>query len=460
MEKKWLKFYDPHVPRSIAYPDILLQQILDNAADHHPEKTAVFFFGGRVRYGELRAQANQFANSLKGLGFRRGDRLGLLLANMPQTIISAFGALKAGGVAVFFDPLGEEEELERQFNDTGVETLVVLDLVLRRVDKIFAKTKIKQFIITGVKDYLPFPRDFLFSLAARGRGLNVKLAKKPNIHLFKEFLSGSSSSPPSVDSGASNPEEVAAIQYTSGTSGLPKGVLLSHKNLVANILQAAAWIGKVEKGEETFLSVLPFHQAFGMTLCMNLPIHLAAMSIHLPRFEINQVLSAFKKHPPSLFPALPSMIELLASYPEIRGDKFSSVRTCWSVGKPLPVEELQNFERRFGRKVSEGYGLTEASPLTHANPVYGKRKAGSIGIPLPDTDAKIVTEMNGEKEVPAGEVGELIISGPQVMKGYWNMPEETSKTLRHGWLHTGDKARMDEEGYFYITGKLNKKVPS
>jgi len=347
--------------------------------------------------------------------------------------------------------------LERQFNDTGVETLVVLDLVLRRVDRIFAKTKLKHFIITGVKDYLPFPRDFLFSLAARGRGLNVKLAKKPNIHLFKEFLSRSSSSLPASEGRPGDPEEVAAIHYTSGTSGLPKGVLLSHKNLVANVLQAAAWIGKAEKGEETFLSILPFHQAFGMTLCMNLPIHLAAMSIQLPRFEINQVLPAFKKHPPSFFPALPSMIELLASYPEISEDKFSSVQTCWSVGRPLPVEDLQNFERRFGRKITEGYGLTEASPLTHANPVYGKRKAGSIGIPLPDTDAKIVTERNGEKEVPTGEVGELIVRGPQVMKGYWNMPQETSKALRHGWLHTGDKARMDEEGYFYITGKINKK---
>jgi len=190
MEKPWLKFYDPHVPKHIEYPRMLLQQILDDAADHFPGKTAVFFFGGRVNYGELRAQANRFAGALKGMGFRKGDRLGLLLPNMPQTIISAFGALKAGGVAVFFDPLEEEEELERQLNDAGVETLVVLDLVLRRVDKIFPRTKLKQFIITGVKDYLPFPKDFLFSLAARGRGMTVKVAKKPNIHLFKDFLLG------------------------------------------------------------------------------------------------------------------------------------------------------------------------------------------------------------------------------------------------------------------------------
>ena len=456
MENPWLKFYDPHVPKHIEYPGMLLQQILDDAADHFPRKTAVFFFGGRVNYGELRAQANRFAGALKGKGFRKGDRLGLLLPNMPQTIISAFGALKAGGVAVFFDPLEEEEELERQFNDAGVETLVVLDLVLRRVDKVFPRTKLKQFIIAGVKDYLPFPKDFLFSLAARGRGMTVKVAKKPNIHLFKDFLLGTSAAPSSLEASSNSPEDEAFILYTSGTSGPPKGVVLRHKNLVANLLQAATWIGEVEKGKEVFLSILPSHQAFGMTLAMNLPIYLAGMSIHLPQFEMGQVLSAVRKHRPSFFPASPPMIESLSTYPEITKYGVSSIKTCWSVGKPLGEEDLQNFERKVGRKVSEAYGLTEASALTHANPLYGKRKAGSIGLPLPDTDAKIVDPMNGAKELPAGGVGELIIRGPQVMKGYWNLPGETSRALREGWLHTGDLARMDEDGFFYITGKLGK----
>ena len=457
MEKPWLKFYDPHVPKHIEYPGILLQRILDDAADRFPGKAAVFFFGGRVNYGDLRAQANRFAGALKGTGFRKGDRLGLLLPNMPQTIISAFGALKAGGVAVFFDPLQEEAELERQFNDAGVETLVVLDLILRRVDKIFPRTKLKQFIITGVKDYLPFPKDFLFSLAARGRGMNVKVAKKPRIHLFKDFLLGGAADPSSLEESSNSPEDEAFILYTSGTSGPPKGVVLRHKNLVANLLQAATWIGEVEKGKEVFLSILPSHQAFGMTLAMNLPIYLAGMSIHLPQFEMGQVLSAVRKHRPSFFPASPPMIESLSTYPEITKYKISSLKTCWSVGKPLGEEDLQNFERKVGRKVSESYGLTEASGLTHANPLYGKRKAGSVGLPLPDTDAKIVDGGGGEKEIPPGETGELVIRGPQVMKEYWNRPEETQRALRGGWLHTGDLARMDEEGFFYITGKLGKE---
>jgi long-chain acyl-CoA synthetase len=373
MEKPWIKFYDRHVPEHLDYPRMGLQQILDDAADHFPEKPAAFFFGGRVNYGVLRAQANRFASALQGMGFRKGERLGLLLPNMPQTIISAFGALKAGGVAVFFDPLQEEEELERQFNDAGVEILVILDLVLRRVDKIFPRTRLKQFIITGVKDYLPFPRDFLFSLAARGRGINVRVAKKPNIRLFKDFLFGAPPDASSMEASPNNDEEEAVILYTRGTSGPAKGVRLSHKNLVAALLQATAWIGEVEKGKEVFLSILPSHQTFGMTLAMNLPIYLAGMSIHLPQFEMGQVLSAVRKHRPSFFPASPSMIESLSTYPEIMKYKISSIKTCWSVGKELEKEDLQSFERKVGRKVSEAYGLTEASGLTHANPLYGKR---------------------------------------------------------------------------------------
>jgi long-chain acyl-CoA synthetase len=454
MERPWLKFYGPHVPPSLEYPEVLLPKILDDAADQFPGKTAVFFFGGKIQYGPLRAQANQFANALKGIGFGKGDRLGLLLANMPQSIISAFGAMKAGGAAVFFDPLADEEELQRQFNDAQVEMLVALDLILPRVDKTFSRTGLKQFIITGVKDFLPFPKDFLFSLAAKGRGLNVKVAQKPNIKLFRDFLAGGRSGPPAGEGIPVGPEEVAAIQYTRGTSGPPKGVLLTHKNLMAGVLQVAAWSGNLKKGEETFLAIAPFHQAYGMTMGMNLPIYLAAKAIHLPRFETLQVLSAIKKHHPSFFPASPSMIETLSTYPQPDKNGISSIKNWWSMGGTLPEEVLQNFERKAGRKICAGYGLTEASPLTHAHPLTGEPKAGSVGIPLPDTDARIMDPASGRTEMAVGEAGELIIKGPQVMKGYWNRPKETAQILRQGWLYTGDKARMDEDGYFYVLGKI------
>jgi long-chain acyl-CoA synthetase len=457
MDRPWLRFYDPHVPRKLEYPDILLPQILEGAAEDFPDRVAVFFFGGKVRYRELRALADQFAHALLGTGLKRGDSLGLLLPNMPQAIVSAFGAWKAGLVVFFFDPLVEEKELERQFHDAGVETLVALDLLLPRVDPIFSKTRLKNFIITGVKDFLPFPRDFLFSLAARGRGLHVKLARKPNVSQFKEFLQRGRPEPLPPGETAADPEEVAVVQYTSGTCGTPKGVMLTHRNLTANFRQVSAWMGNFQRGKEIFSSILPFHQAFGLTLAMNLPISLAAGAIHLPKFENLQFLRAVKSSRPTFFPAWHSMLESLAWNPNLAGYKISSIQSYLSLGQPLPEDALQNFERKAGGKVIEGYGLTEASPLSHANPFSGRRKGGSVGIPLPDTEAKIVDPQDGEVELPAGEAGELLIRGPQVMKGYWNLPEETARTLRQGWLHTGDLARMDEDGFFYILGRLGKK---
>ena len=457
MEKPWLKFYDPPVPANLQYPDMLLQRILDDAANQFPEKIGAFFFGGKIKYAELRAQADQFAIALRSVGFHKGDRVGIVLPNMPQAIISAFGVFKAGGTAVFFDPREEEEKLERQINDSGVEIAVVFGLVLPRIDPIFSRTKLKQFIIAKVSDYLPFPRNFFFDLAAKGHGIHVKIAKKPNIHLFSDFLLKAQSGSAETEALPGRPDEAAVILYTGGISGSPKGVLLTHRNLIANLLQTSAWMGNLEKGKETFLSILPFHHAFGMTLAMNLPIYSAAMAIHQPQFEVTQVLSLIKKNRPTLFPASPSMIESLSNYPfDLNKFKTSGVKIFWSMGGPLEGEVMQNLERRVGRKVYEAYGLTEASPLTHANPIQGTRKIGSIGIPLPDTEAKIVDTESGEKELRVGETGELVVKGPQVMKGYWNQAEETARTLRQGWLHTGDLAQMDDDGFFYIRGKVKK----
>jgi len=458
MERPWLKFYDPHVPPNIEYPKILLPQILDEAADFFPGKTAVFFFGGRLNYAPLRVQANQFASALRRMGFQKGDRLGLLLANMPQAIISTFGTLKAGGIVFFFDPLAEEEELREQFVDAGVETAVVLDLIFPRVERILGQGQLKYLIVTGVQDYLPFPRNFFFSLAAKGRGMNVKVARKPNLFPFKEFLLTGRSNFSNLTGMPADPEEVAVVQYTKGSSGPAKGVVLSHRNLMASLFQMAAWMGKWERGRGAFLSIPPFHQPYGLTLAMNLPIHLAAVIVPLPRFDVQQALSLIRKHRLSFFPAWHSMIESLSYHPEAAKSKVSPVKISWSIGEPLLEEHLHKFEQRIGGKVSEGFGLAEASALTHANPIFGKRKVGSIGLPLPDTEAKIVDTHSGEKEVPVGASGELVIKGPQVMPGYWNRPEETRKTLRQGWLHTGYMARMDEDGFFYLAGQMSPKA--
>ncbi len=455
MEKPWLKFYDPHVPPHLDYPNLLLQDLLDQAADQFPDRVAVFFFGGKVKYAELRGMSNRFAHALKSIGLGEGDGLGLILPNMPQTIMSAFGALKAGVTPFFFDPLADDEDLKGQINDSGVKALVVLDLLLPRVDPIFSKTKVNNFIIAGVPDFLPFPRNFFFSLAARGRGIHVKVAKKQNIHPFRQFLEGGNPAPPSLEK-APRPQDVAAVQYIRGKDGRQTGALLTHKNLVANVVQVSTWMGKVRRGEETFFSILPFHQVQGMTLGLDLPIYLAAASVQLPRFEPVQFLDTVKKHRPSVLPLHPSMIEAVVWNPNLA--KFvSSVHTYVSVGERLTEEVLQNFERKAAGRIVEGYGA-DVAPLTHANPVSGTRKSGSVGIPLPDTEAKIVDPEKGAADLPPGKTGELIVRGPQITEGYWNRAEGAEKAaLRDGWLHTGDLAWMDEDGFFFFVGKKEEK---
>jgi len=457
MEKPWLKFYDPHVPKALEIPPILLPQVLDEAAGQFPDQVGVFFFGGKVRYRDLKTGADQFARALAEIGVKRGGRLGLLLPNMPQTIISAFGGMKAGVLVFFFDPLLEEDELRRQINESGAETVVVLDLLLRRIDPIFPQTRLKNFVIAGVKDFLPFPRNLLFSLAARGRGMHVKLAQKPNIYPFQEFLQKGRADQPMVDGNPLSPDDPAVVQYTSGKTGPPKGVLLTHRNLVSNILQVSAWFNNLKKGKEVFFSILPCHQALGLTLAVNLPIYLAGSSIHQPRFDPIQFLNTVKAQRPSAFPAQPAMIESLVWNPTLGKYRISSIQTYWSIGPSLAPEVLENYERKTGRRINEGYGLTEAAPLTHMNPFLGDRKPKSMGIPLPDTDARIIDPQDGRAELPIGKTGQLIIRGPQVMKGYWNQSEETERALREGWLHTGDLAWMDEDGFFYFVDKMKKK---
>ncbi len=454
MEKPWLKFYDPGVPHDIDVPSTPVFKILDDAADEFPNKAAIFFFGGKVNYASLRHQANQFARALAGIGFNPGGRIGMILPNMPQSVISFYGTLKAGGTAVFFDPLSEEDELERRVNDSSVEALVVLDLILPRVDPIFARTKVKHFIIAAVKEFLPFPRNVLFSLGTKARGIAVRIAKKENVHLFRDFLLSGAAPGQTAETGASSRAEDAAVIQYAGDTSQAKGAVLTHKNLLANLKQISSWI-EPERGKEIVLSISPFHESYGITLAMNLPVFLGGLSIQQPKFEEPQAVTAIKKIHPTIFPALSFMIQPLTTNPDFTGRPFG-VKTTLSTGAPIPVEVVERYERQTGGKICECYGLAEASALTHANPVGQKRKTGSIGLPLPGTEAKIVDPATGEKDMPAGEPGELAVRGPQIMKGYWNRGKETGQVLREGWLYTGDQARMDEDGFFFLLGKVKK----
>lgn len=449
----WLRFYDPHVPRSLSYPEISVAHLLAEAAAECPEKAAIYFFGSKLKYKTIQDHVQQFAQALISMGFLPGERLGIILPNMPQTIVGILGAMKAGGVAVLFDPLKEAAEIKKQLNAAQVEFLLILDLVWRRIKHIFPETKVRHFIIAGVKDYLSFPKNYFFQYAAKGKGIYVKILPEPQISLYADFLKKGEQLIANIPETNRRIAEEAAIFFTKGTTGLAKGVVLTYKNLIANFSQIKAWVGFPDKVAGPFLSVAPFHRGYGFILGMVLPIYLKTSIILFPHFDINQILPLFKKYRPYFFPANPAMIERMATYLGLEKFHVQDMKICWSGEGALAEEERESFEKKVGRKVCETYGLTEATALTHAQPVSGKGKLGSVGLPLPDTEAKIVDLEGGQRELPLGEVGELIVKGPQVMKGYFLRPEISNLVLREGWLFTGDLARMDEEGYFYIIGR-------
>jgi long-chain acyl-CoA synthetase len=451
VERPWLRHYDKGVPYTIGIPNRPLHRLLERAAKRFGKSTAIIFYGKRISYRKLDELANRFANSLLSLGVRKGDRVMILLPNIPQAVISCYGALKAGAIVVFSNPLFEEGELLRQINDSEANTLVTMSLYAELARRIKLKSDLKSVILTDVVDYLPLHRRILFKIFKGKRGIE---AEDESFYGFQSLLRLSSPTAPDVEV---SPGDVAIIEYTGGTTALPKGVMLTHSNLVANTLQTRHWIPDLKDGKEVFLSVLPFSHVYGMTAAMNAPVSLASAMILLPTFVTEEVLKSIKKYKPTIFPGVPAMYVAINNYPNVRKYGISSIRACISGAAPLPIEVQEAFEKLTKGRLVEGYGLTEASPVTHANPLNGLRKVGSIGIPIPSTEAKIVDIETGE-DLPPGEIGELLVRGPQVMKGYWKMPERTADVIKEGWLHTGDIASMDEEGYFRIISRKKEMI--
>jgi len=451
----WTRFYEPGVPDRLSYPNLTLGGVLAETARKFPDHTALAFFGKKISYAELDRLANRFAHALAGLGVGKGDRVALMLPNIPQMVIAYYGTVRAGAVAVATNPLYHSHELEVQLKDSGATVLVAVDMFYPVISPVLAKTSVGALVLCGIKDYLPFPLNLLYPIKARIDKQWVPVKRVPPIHDFVALLEKASDTPPAVPL---SPGDVAILQYTGGTTGIPKGAILTHRNLVVNAVQCRTWLTVRNEGEERILSVIPFFHVYGMTTAMNLGILIGAELILLPKFHTKEVLDTIKKHRPTIFPGIQAMYLAIGNYVKTHKYDLTSIKAAISGAGPLMREVQERFEQLTKSRIVEGYGLSEASPVTHANPIFGQRRSGSIGLPWPDTEARIVDLETGKRELPVGETGELVIQGPQVMQGYWNKPDETAQALRGGWLHTGDIGRRDEDGFFYIVDRIKDMI--
>jgi long-chain acyl-CoA synthetase len=459
--RPWLPHYDAGVPRTIAIPHVPLHHLLDSAVRRFPLNAALEFEGRRISYLRLGKEANRFAHALRSLGLEKGERVMLVLPNIPQMVVAFYGVLKAGGVAVFTLPTTEPQELVRQIKDSGARALVTLtlfDSLIEQVQQLLdpaSDSALQSIIFAHPADELP-PLKRLALLSAR-REQQKHLLDVPvdsRMHMFKRLLASHSPNDAAPPNLSVAPNDLAAIIYTGGTTDTPKGVMLSHRNLVANALQTRHWIPEAQEGRERFLCVLPLAHSYGLTTTLNVPIALAATLILKARFDVQDVLRTIQRQKPTIFPGVPQMYVAIKDTPGVRKYGISSLKACISGSAPLPVEVQEAFEKLTRGRLVEGYGLTEASPVTHANPLRGERKVGSIGVPFPSTEAKIVDLRRSKQSVPTGQIGELAVRGPQVMLGYWNRPLETQQALTgDGWLLTGDVAQMDNDGYFRIIAR-------
>ena len=459
-EKLWLKSYDKGVPGEIDFEDIPLPHILDRAAKLHPNATALIFMNAKLSYAQLKDQVDRLATALGRLGVKKNSRVAIQLPNLPQTVISYYAVQALGAQAVMTNPLYMPREIEHQWHDSGAEVAICADFLYEsKIKPLKAKLPVKHYIIASIPDYLRFPLNLLAPLKlkkAKPTPLIAKVQPGPDIHFFKTLVSTTPATPPKVSISM---DDLAVLQYTGGTTGVSKGAMLTQRNLSYNIQQARAWFPKIQETGEVFLAALPYFHVFGMTVSMNLPIYVASAMMLVPNpRDIPTMIKAIAKHRVTMMPAVPAIFNAINNHPEVGNFDLSSVKSCFSGSAPLPIEVLETFEKLTGSKIVEGFGLTETSPITHINPFDGKRKIGSIGVPVSSTECRVVDVSDGETDKAIGEEGELIIKGPQVMQGYWNMPDETAGMIKNGWCYTGDLATVDEEGYFKIVGRKKDMI--
>jgi len=459
---QWEAAYDRGVPRRLTYPRLPLHTLLEQTASAHPDTPATVFGGavggrcidGAMTYRQIDDLSDRFAAGLQELGVRKGDRVALVLPNCPQFVYAFFGALKAGAVVVPTNPLYTVRELHNQFADSGARVVVVLSRLYPQVAEAATSTSVERIVVTNVKEHFPLALRALFTLVReRKEGHRVDISGDPRAMWLKDVLIDAASRVP-VEVA---PEDLALLQYTGGTTGVPKGAMLSHGALVANVMQCKAWHASVRPGDR-ILAIMPFFHVYGLTVVMNLAVLNSMTMVLIPRPDLRHIFLAIQKHRPRFFPGAPRIYILLSESRDLAKYDLRSIEWFLSGSAPLPVEVMRRFEELTGGKVLEGYGLTEAAPVTHSNPREGVRKPGSVGIPLPDVDCRIVDIETGTREVSQGEAGELCLRGPNIMEGYWQRPEETAAVIRDGWLRTGDIVRMDEDGYFYVVDRVKEMV--
>jgi long-chain acyl-CoA synthetase len=467
--KPWLRFYDEGVPATLDYPSIPLDRLLSDSAAKYPGHPAIVFgasLGARVMdsaisYQELDDAVNQFAARLQQLGVNKGDRVAIITPNCPQFVIAYYGTLRAGGVAAPCNFLYTANELEHLLNEAGAEIAVVLSPFYHRVHSIRTNTRLRHVIVANVKEHFPPLLRLLFTLAKEKKeGHRVELAEEDDVW-FQALLAGAAERPEPVEVTS---EDTACLLFTGGTTGVPKAAQLTHRNLVSNALAGLVWC-HAREAQEVTIGALPLFHSYGMTTVMNCSIAGASTMVLVPDpRDVLHIMGSISAHQATLYPAVPTMYVAINTHSEVTDFDLTSVRICISGAAPLPKEVQESFQELTGGTLVEGYGLTETSPVTHGNPL-ARNKIGFIGIPWPDTDARIVDVDAGEQEMSVGEIGELIIHGPQVMKGYWQHPTETANVLREHpdlgpgpWLHTGDIARMDAEGYFQIVDRKKDMI--
>jgi long-chain acyl-CoA synthetase len=457
--KPWLAHYDPGVPAEVEIPPIPVDGLLRRTAALMPDRTALVFFGARTSYAELDRAADRFAHVLRGMGIEKGDRVSLHLPTSPAFVIAFMGTMRAGALAVPMNPLFVERELGILFGETTPKVSVTIDLLVPRLRTVAGGEpgggRPGRLIVTGIRDSLPIPIRWLYPFKARREGRwnpQPDRPETPNLfRLLREAPAGRFES-------AAGPEDPALLQPTGGTTGTPKAAMLSHRNLVANASQSSAWFPSPANGQPpTILCPLPLFHIYGLTVDMNYAMLTGGTLLLLPRFDPEQVLETAAKYRPQLFPGAPVMYETLAHHPKVGRFDLSSIEACISGAAPLPPSVQMEFEAITRGKVCEGYGLTEASPVTHCNPIQSGRHNGTIGLPFPSTDARVVDPETGAA-VAIGQVGELEVSGPQVMSGYWHRPRETAAVLHGGWLRTGDMATEDADGYFRIVDRAKDLI--